>query len=207
VRVYDIGGRDDGEPQVVSDRIWTWANALSFVRLLALPIIFLDLLDGRWLRAFVLLSIFSATDWLDGYVARRFDQMTRLGALLDPISDRLLFVVVGVGFVLADLLPLWAVLVLLVRDVLVVGVGVVMMARGHKPPPVTRLGKTATFGLMFALPVFLVARIFETPAGDPNTVLLVIAWIGLGVNAVLYWLAAFGYVQVLRRGSSAASAG
>jgi cardiolipin synthase (CMP-forming) len=197
VRVYDIGGRD-GEPQEVSDRIWTWANGLSFVRLLALPIIYLDLVGEQWTRAFVLLSIFSATDWLDGYLARRLDQQTKLGQMLDPISDRLLFVVVGVGYVVAGLLPLCAVLVLLVRDVIVIGVGLVLLSRGRRPPAVSRLGKTATFGLMFSLPVFLLARVFETASGEPNAVLLALAWFGLIVNAVLYWLAAVGYVRVLR---------
>ncbi|WP_052667431.1 CDP-alcohol phosphatidyltransferase family protein [Nitriliruptor alkaliphilus] len=199
MRVYDIGGRDD-EPREVTDRIWTWANGLSFVRLLALPLIYLDLVGERWLRAFVLLAIFSATDWLDGYIARRFDQMTRLGALLDPVSDRVLFVVVGVAFVVAGLLPLWAVLVILVRDVLVVGVGLVVMLRGHRPPTVSRLGKTATFGLMFALPVFILARILESPTGEPHQVWLAVAWIGFGVNAVLYWLVAVGYLRDLRGG-------
>jgi cardiolipin synthase (CMP-forming) len=206
VRVYDIGGRE-GEPQQASDRIWTWANALSFVRLLALPVIYLDLVGERWTRAFVLLAVFSATDWLDGYLARRLDQMTRLGKLLDPISDRLLFIVVGVGFVVADVLPLWAVLVLLVRDVLVIGIGLRMLAQGRRPPDVSRLGKTATFGLMFSLPVFLLARVFEDAAGDPNTVLLALAWFGLAVNAVLYWLAAAGYVRVLRSGPPVAESG
>jgi cardiolipin synthase (CMP-forming) len=206
VRVYDIGGRE-GEPQEASDRIWTWANALSFVRLLALPVIYLDLVGERWTRAFVLLAVFSATDWLDGYLARRLDQMTKLGRLLDPISDRLLFIVVGVGFVVADVLPLWAVLVLLVRDVLVIGIGLLMLSRGRRPPDVSRLGKTATFGLMFSLPVFLLARVFEDAAGDPNPVLLALAWFGLAVNAVLYWLAAAGYVRVLRSGPPVAEAG
>lgn len=206
MRVFDIGGRE-GQPSQLSDRVWTWANALSFVRLLALPVIFLDLVGERWLRAFVLLVIFSATDWFDGYLARRLDQMTKLGTLLDPISDRLLFVVVGVGFVLADLIPLWAFLVLLVRDVLVLGIGATMLAQGRRPPPVSRLGKAATFGLMTSLPFFLLARVLETAAGDPNQILRAVGWIGLGVNAVLYWIAAAGYVRVLRGGSPPPTAG
>lgn len=206
MRVYDIGGHDD-RPLEVKDRVWTWANAVTFVRLLALPVIYLDLVGERWTRAFVLLAVFSATDWLDGYLARRLDQLTKLGRLLDPICDRALFVVVGVGFVVVGVLPLWAVLVLLVRDVLVVGIGLIMLSRGRRPPDVSRLGKTATFGLMFSLPVFLLARVFETSAGEPNGVLLALAWFGLAVNAVLYWLAAFGYVRVLRAGSPTADAG
>lgn len=206
MRVYDIGGRD-GQPQELTDRVWTWANALSFVRLLALPVIYLDLVGERWTRAFVLLVVFSATDWFDGYLARRLDQMTRLGRMLDPISDRLLFIVVGVGFVVSGLLPLWAVLVLLVRDVLVLGIGVLMLSRGRRPPDVSRLGKTATFGLMASLPFFVLARVFDTSAGEPNAVLLAVGWIGAVVNAALYWFAALGYVRVLRGGPPPAEAG
>lgn len=205
MRVFDIGAKDG--PEVVSDRVWTVPNALSLVRLLALPIVYLDLLAGRWLRAFVLLAVFSATDWLDGYLARRLDQVTRLGQLLDPISDRLLFVVIGIGFVVAGVLPLWAVLLVLVRDAAVLAVGLVLLARGLRPPATSRLGKAATFGLMFALPAFLLARVFADPSGDPQPVIQAVAWITLLTNTVLYYVAAIGYGRVVARGTPPASPG
>jgi cardiolipin synthase (CMP-forming) len=204
MRVFDIGAKEG--QQAASDRILTVPNLLSLARIAVLPVVYVDLVGGRLLRALVLLLVFASTDWFDGYLARRFDQITKLGTLLDPISDRILFVVVGIGFVVADLLPLWAVLVLLIRDALVLGVGLLLMARGHAPPAVSRLGKTATFGLMFALPAFLLARVIG-PGDEPNQVLLVAAWVGFGVNAVLYWLAALGYVRELRRGPPPAAAG
>lgn len=195
MRVFDIGAKDG--PQTVSDRVVTVPNLLSFARLAALPIIYLDLVTDRYVRALVLLAVFAATDWLDGYVARRFDQVSKLGKLLDPISDRVLFLVVGVGFVVADLLPLWALLLLLVRDVAVLLVGGVLLARGASPPEVTRLGKAATFGLMWAFPTFLVAAIAGDGPTDPQPVLQAAAWITFLVHTVLYYLAAAGYARTL----------
>lgn len=199
MRVYDIGARD--EPQEVSDRLVTIPNALSLTRLLVLPVIYLDLVDGRLVRAFVLLVIFAATDWLDGYLARRLDQVSRFGTLLDPISDRALFLVVGIGFVLADLLPLWALLVLLLRDLVVLAVGGVLLARGLQPPAVTRIGKTATFGLMWAFPTFLLAAIVGDGASEPQVVLQVLAWVFFGVSAALYYVAAAQYARQVARGA------
>jgi CDP-diacylglycerol--glycerol-3-phosphate 3-phosphatidyltransferase len=197
VRFYDLGG--GGEARAASRRIWTWPNALSLARLAILPFVYLDLANGRFLRAFVLLAVFASTDWFDGYLARQLDQVTELGKLLDPISDRVLFVVVGVGFVVAGLLPLWVVLALVVRDVLVGAAGALLLARGGRPPDVTRLGKTATFGLMFALPILLLAAVVGDGAEDPQPVLFVLSWILLGVNLVLYWVAAFDYARIVRR--------
>jgi cardiolipin synthase (CMP-forming) len=194
-RFFDIGGGD--EPQEVSNRIWTVPNLLSLARILVLPWIAIDLVAGRFLRALVVLAIFAATDWLDGYVARRFDQVTRLGQLLDPISDRALFLVVGIGFVLGDLLPLWALLILLVHDVLVMGGGGLLLLRGQRPPEVTRVGKTATFVLMFAFPLFLGAAVIGDGAADPQPVIQVLAWAAYTVGAVLYWVSAVGYVRTM----------
>lgn len=197
MRVFDIGAKDG--PQAVSDRVVTVPNLLSFARLAALPIIYLDLVTERYVRALVLLAVFAATDWLDGYVARRFDQVSKLGKLLDPLSDRVLFLVVGVGFVVADLLPLWALLLLLVRDAAVLVVGGVLLARGASPPEVTRLGKAATFGLMWAFPTFLVAAIVGDGPTDPQPVLQAAAWVTYLVNAVLYYLVAADYARTLMR--------
>lgn len=194
-RFFDIGGGD--EPRAASTRVWTVPNALSFARLLVLPLIVVDLLGERFLRALIVLAIFAATDWLDGYVARRFDQVTRLGQLLDPISDRALFLIVGVGFVVSDLLPLWALLVLLVRDVVIMSGGGILLLRGRRPPEVTRLGKTATFVLMFALPLFLGAAVIGDGATAPEPILHATAWVGYAVGAVMYWLSLVGYGRAM----------
>jgi cardiolipin synthase (CMP-forming) len=197
MRVYDIGATD--EPPEVSDRVLTIPNAISLARLLVLPLIYLDLVDGRLTRAFVLLVIFALSDWLDGYLARRLGQVSRFGTLLDPISDRALFLVVGIGFVIADLLPLWALLLLLLRDLAVIIVGAVLLLRGIQPPAVTRIGKTATFGLMWAFPTFLLAAIVGDGANAPQIFLQVLGWLFFAVSSALYYVAAGQYaIQVAR---------
>jgi cardiolipin synthase (CMP-forming) len=197
MRVFDIGQKQG--PEVVSDRILTVPNLLSFARLAVLPLIYLDLVGDRFVRAFVLLVVFGATDWLDGYIARRFDQTSRLGKLLDPLSDRILFVVVGVGFVVAGLLPLWALVVLLIRDVGVLIGGAILVARGATPPEVTKLGKASTFGLMWAFPLFLAAAIAGDGSTQPQPLLHTLAWITFVINTVLHYLAALGYAKTLAR--------
>jgi cardiolipin synthase (CMP-forming) len=198
MRVFDIGAKD-GQAEA-SDRILTIPNVLSLVRIGVLPVVYVDLVAGRLVRALVLVVIFASTDWFDGYLARRFDQITKLGTLLDPISDRILFVVVGVGFVVADLLPLWALIVLLARDAAVMVVGGMLLLRGRKPPAVTRIGKVATFGLMATFPLFLVAAIAGDGAGDPQPLLQGFAWFAYIVNTVLYYVSAGQYArQVARR--------
>jgi cardiolipin synthase (CMP-forming) len=205
VRVFDIGAKDG--PEQVSDRVLTVPNLLSFARLAVLPLVYLDLVGGRHLRALVLLSIFTATDWFDGYVARRFDQVTRLGKILDPLSDRVLFVVVGVGFAVGGLLPWWAVLLLLGRDVVLFVVVAVGVSRGRARPDVTRLGKSATFVLMFALPMFLIASIVGGGPGEPHAAWQAASWATYAVGAALYWLSAADYARRLARGQGADTVG
>jgi cardiolipin synthase (CMP-forming) len=193
MRVFDIGGGDG--PERVTDRILTVPNLLSFARLAILPLIYLDLVSGAHLRAFVLLVVFASTDWFDGYIARRFDQVSKLGKLLDPLSDRVLFVVVGIGFAMGELLPWWAILLLLGRDVLVVASGGIVLLRGGIRPDVTRLGKAATFGLLFALPAFLLASVLGDGPLEPQPQVHAIAWIVYWPSLAMYWLSGLGYTR------------
>jgi cardiolipin synthase len=195
--LFDVGAQDG--PERVSDRIVTVPNVLSLLRLGALPFVWVDITGGRYIRALVVLSVFAATDWIDGWVARRFDQVSRLGKVLDPISDRILIVVVAIACVVADVVPLWAVALVLLRDVLVGAVGLRLLARGAGTPPVSRAGKTATFALMTAFPFLLWAADAE---GGLRTVLQVIGGAALGGGLLLYWLAAWQYATVLRARSA-----
>lgn len=194
MRVFDLGGT---EPRVPSDRVLTIPNLLSLARLVALPLLYLDLVGERFGRALVLLIVFASTDWLDGYLARRLDQVSRLGILLDPLSDRLFMMTVGVGFVVADLLPWWALALVVVRDVVVLLVGGVLMARGAQPPAVTNLAKLATFGLMASFPGFLIAALAGEGASAPQPALQVASWVLFTVHVALYYVAAAGYARDL----------
>ncbi len=188
---FDSGRQ--GAPVPETDRILTVPNLLSLIRLAALPWVYLDLVGGRELRGLIVLLVIAWSDYLDGYLARRLGQVSRIGRLFDPISDRLLLIVVGVAMVVADLLPLWALVLLVVRDVVVVGGGIVLLRRGQEPPPVSDLGKAATFGLMTALPLFILARAVDVAHLRGS------AWVLYWSGIWAYYLSAGQYVLVTAR--------
>jgi cardiolipin synthase (CMP-forming) len=199
VRVFDIGGPE--RPYDATDRILTVPNLLSLARILVLPLVHADIVAGRDGRALLLLVLIGASDWFDGYLARVLDQRTRLGAVLDPIGDRLVFVVVGIALVRGGLLPLWVLAVLLAREVLVLLVGMALIRLGRGVPETSRLGKVATSGLMLSITGLVAAAAFGSGADDPVDWLRTLALLGLTVNLSLTYLATLGYARaaLLRR--------
>ncbi|MGN5240352.1 MULTISPECIES: CDP-alcohol phosphatidyltransferase family protein [unclassified Rhodococcus (in: high G+C Gram-positive bacteria)] len=150
----DVTTPDDVRPG--ADRILTIPNLLSFVRLLGIPLFLYLILvvhaDG-WALAILFLSGF--TDWADGKLARLLDQASRLGALLDPMVDRLYIVTTLLALVARDVLPWWIAAILVGRELVLVPTLAVYRRRGMPPPDVLYLGKGATFLLMCALPLLL----------------------------------------------------
>jgi cardiolipin synthase len=147
------------DDQRSTDRWLTVPNALSVVRLLGVPV-FLWLLLGPHddLIALAVLVFSGATDWLDGKLARWLNQMSRLGALLDPAADRLYIVATLVAFVLRGIVPWWLVVILVARDVAVGLCLPVLRRAGYRPPEVHYIGKGATFALLYAFPLMLLAQ-------------------------------------------------
>ncbi len=188
---FDAGGRPGEEP-VVHDRVLTAANLITALRLCGLPL-FVWLLLGRenLAAAFWTLVAVGSTDWIDGYVARRFDQVTRIGKILDPIVDRALLATAGVSLVLADIVPLWIVLLVVLRDVLVVGGGLVLF-KGVPAIAVSRTGKFATACLLIGLPAFLLGAIDWAAAGF----FAALAWIYTLVGLVTYYVAGLQYARL-----------
>ena len=145
---------DADDPRL--DRILTIPNIISFVRLGMLPV-FLWLLFGRDDRAYAawLLAALGVTDFLDGYIARHFDQISNLGKILDPVADRLIFLVGGTAILIDGSVPTWFAVTVLVREVLVGGATLILGALGARRIDVTWFGKAGTFGLLMAFPLFL----------------------------------------------------
>ncbi|WP_397517388.1 CDP-alcohol phosphatidyltransferase family protein [Rhodococcus sp. BP22] len=147
---------DPGSDADLSSRVLTVPNVLSTLRLLAIPLFLYLLLvpeaDG-WALTVLLLS--GATDWLDGKLARALDQSSQLGALLDPLVDRLSVVSALAVFVARGIIPWWVAAILIGRDVVLAGTLLIYRRRGLPPPEVIYLGKAATFVIMIALPVLL----------------------------------------------------
>jgi cardiolipin synthase (CMP-forming) len=145
-------------PDPVSDRIVTVPNALSVLRLRGVPL-FLWLLLGPHadIAALVVLAISGVTDWADGVLARRLHQASRLGALLDPAVDRLYILAALVALSLRSIIPWWLAGVIIGRDVLLAPTVPLLRRRGLPPLPVHYLGKAATFCLLYAFPLLLLA--------------------------------------------------
>jgi cardiolipin synthase len=138
------------------DRILTIPNGLSVLRLLCIPL-FLWLLFGKddRARAAYLLAALGATDWVDGYIARHFNQVSELGKILDPLADRLLLVVALAALLIDHAVPAFVGIAVLVREVLVGGTVLALAAAGARRIDVTWAGKAGTFCNLFAFPFFL----------------------------------------------------
>ena len=177
------------------DRILTVPNVITVVRLCLLPV-FLWLLFARDDRANAawLLAALGTTDFLDGYIARHFHQVSELGKVLDPVADRLLLFV-GVGGILLDgSVPTWFAVAVLVREALVTGATLALAALGTRRIDVTWFGKAGTFGLMIAFPLFLAAESTLGWADQAET----FAWIAGIPGLAFSWYAAALYVPMAR---------
>jgi cardiolipin synthase len=179
-------------PPGTTDRVVTIPNALSVLRLLGVPL-FLYLLLGPEadLLALLVLMVAGFTDWLDGVLARKLGQLSRLGALLDPAADRLYILATLVGLVLREVIPLWLAIVIVGRDV-VLGLALPLLRRaGYAPPEVHYLGKAATFCLLYAFPLLLLG----TYDGWPAELAKATAWGFTIWGTVLYLLSGVVYLR------------
>jgi cardiolipin synthase len=174
-----------------SGRVLTVPNAVSLVRLLGVPLflyLFLGPHEYGW--AVAVLAIGGTSDWVDGYLARRLRQVSRLGELLDPFADRLYILATLVAFTAGGVVSWLFTAALLLRDVLLIGCLALVRRAGYGPLPVHYLGKTATFILLFGFPVLLLAKASPAAAPVAGPIGWALAWWGL----TLYWAAGVLYV-------------
>jgi cardiolipin synthase (CMP-forming) len=180
-----------------TDRILTIPNVVSVVRLCCIPL-FLWLLFGVEDRssAAYLLAVLGATDWVDGYVARHFHQVSTLGKVLDPTADRLLLAVGVVAIAIDGSVPIWIAVLTIARETLVGGATLVLAALGARRIDVTWFGKAGTFGLLCAYPLFLGSHAEDLGWEDMAGVL---AWVCVIPGLIFSYIAAAGYVPLARR--------
>jgi cardiolipin synthase len=174
----------------------TIPNLLSLARLAGVPL-FLWLVLGPeadgW--ALLVLAVSGATDYADGWLARKLDQTTVVGQILDPVADRLYILAVVIGLALRDVIPWWLAISLPLRDALMWGLVPLLRTRGYSSLPVHFLGKAATFNLLYAFPLLLlgdgeglVARLAE-----------VFGWAFAFWGVGLYWWAGVLYAWQVRK--------
>lgn len=183
-----------GEPRSLG--LWTVPNMLSMLRLAGVPV-FLWLVLGPeadgWALALLMASGF--TDYLDGYLARRLDQRSLVGEILDPVADRLYILAVVVGLALRDVIPWWLAVSLPLRDALMWGLVPLLRTRGYSSLPVHFLGKAATFCLLYAFPLLLLGDGTGTVADLSR----VFGWSFAVWGVGLYWWAGVLYAWQVRR--------
>jgi cardiolipin synthase (CMP-forming) len=197
-----------GSSENPSDAILTVPNLITFARLALIPVFLWlafakDNIGVAWIVGFIL----GSTDWIDGRVARRFNQVSELGAAIDPFFDRLAVAAAAAVIIGKDLAPLWTVVVVLVRDGALLAMLPLISARGVERPAVTQVGKAGSFGVMWAFGLFIGARAFDPSLGWVR----VLAWIAFIPGIILSYIAAFDYARTvlvsLRAGRGSAQAG
>lgn len=187
---------DVEENQVQTTRVVTIPNLLSLLRLLGVPVfLWLVLVEHADGWAVILLAVSGFTDYLDGVLARRWKQISRVGQLLDPVADRLYVISTVVALTIRDIVPLWFAVALIGRDVLMVLFVPFLRRLGLQALPVHFLGKAGTFCLLYALPLLLL--------GDGESTLALLARVfgwAFGLwGFVLYWWAGVLYFLQLRQ--------
>jgi cardiolipin synthase len=187
---------DSVQEQTHRSRVWTIPNLLSAVRLAGVPV-FLWLVLGPEADALALalLMVSGLTDWLDGYLARRLDQHSSLGEILDPVADRLYILAVVVGLALRDIIPWWVAIILPLRDLLLWGLVPLLRTRGYSALPVHFLGKAATFNLLYAFPLLLLGE----GEGAVPMLAQVFGWAFAFWGIGLYWWAGVLYAWQVRK--------
>lgn len=186
-----IDGADEGAAHADVPRqtsAWlTIPNLLSLGRLVLTPLLVWLILEERAIPAGLLFAVMGITDYLDGYIARRTNTVTDLGTTLDPVSDRVLALAAGVAMIASGVLPAWLGIPVIARDGVVSVAFLALARRGFGKPRVRRVGKTATFALLTAMPLLML--------GQEVDVLRAVALVIFGIGAVLYFVAGFRYYQ------------
>lgn len=176
---------------VGSDAILTVPNVITVVRFLGTPVfVWLVLARQEYGWGVFALALMGSTDWIDGFVARKLNQTSKLGRIMDPVADRVALVAVMITMVIAGLLPLWLLLLLLIPDVVLLS-ATLYFFRGDADLKVTLLGKTRTAALMIGTPMLLLAKALE------SDFTFVLSWIFLGSAMIMHVIAFYQYFVAL----------
>jgi len=182
-----------GTPDNPSDAILTLPNVVTLARLLLIPLfLWLALGPENIAAAWVVGFVLGSTDWIDGRLARRYNQVSKLGIALDPFFDRLAVAAAAAVIIMLDLAPIWTVVVVLARDGLLLAMIPFLSAKGVPRPAVTWSGKAGSFGVMWAFGVWLGAAI----ADPPLEWVQVLGWLCFIPGILFSYYAAYEYARM-----------
>ena len=168
-------------------------NLLSFLRILLVPVFLWLLLDQLFLAAIAVLAFAGLTDFLDGFLARKLNQTTKLGKMLDPVADRLYIFATLLALSATGYVPWWLAGLVILRDVLMLISLPLLASVGYRSLPVHYLGKAGTFALLYSFPLLLMGKIFTQAA----FIITPIAWAFALWGVTLYWWSGFVYLWQL----------
>lgn len=176
---------------LVTDRLWTVPNLLSVLRLALVPVFVWLLVRDELGWAALLLMVSGASDFADGRIARAYGLTSRLGQILDPVADRFYIAATVLGLAAVQVIPWWLVLVLFLRETLIVVMYPVVRHHRLPIPPVTFVGKAATFNLLSGFPLLLLGHV----EGWWSTPCLVVGWALVWWGTALYWVTGLVYAR------------
>ncbi|WP_041684310.1 CDP-alcohol phosphatidyltransferase family protein [Renibacterium salmoninarum] len=194
MRLIGAGSRP-GQPIVDHDRIFTIPNLLTVVRFLGVPLfVWLVLAKEEYGWGVLVLAVMGSTDWVDGYIARRFDQTSKLGRILDPVADRIALITVAITLVIAEVAPWWLLAIMVIPDAVLTTTSLLFF-RWHPDLPVSIIGKLRTAALLLGTPMLLLAKAL----GDEPNALTYIAWTFLVLGIIGHLIAAYNYFWAIVR--------
>ncbi|WP_341482040.1 CDP-alcohol phosphatidyltransferase family protein [Arthrobacter zhangbolii] len=199
IKLIGAGTRPDME-LTVSERFWTIPNLVTVLRFLGIPLFVFFIAQDRYGSAFLTLVIVGSTDWIDGYLARRLNQVSTTGQWLDPVADRLALIIVSATFVLDGIAPAWLILSIAVPDAVLI-LNALVLFRGSPDLPVSTIGKVRTALLLVGAPLLLLNRVpgFDSPGlAAAGTIVLVLGCLGHIAAAGGYLAAAWRKYQHLQ---------
>jgi len=181
------------EAGFLNREVFNVPNFLSFLRIALVPVFLWFLLEEMFVSAVTILAIAGLTDFLDGFLARKLNQTTKLGKMLDPVADRLYIFATLLALSATGYVPWWLSGLVILRDVLMLISLPVLASVGHRSLPVHYLGKASTFALLYAFPLLLMGKIFTEAA----FIITPLAWAFALWGVALYWWSGFVYLWQL----------
>jgi cardiolipin synthase len=192
--IFRLGSRGKNDNIVPQDKVLTLANGVTIARLIAVAVpIWLVTIKHYWLAAFILFWLIALMDGVDGFVARRFNQVTKLGARLDPSVDRVVMVSIALSLTFSHVIPIWLLVTVVMRDLLL-GSVIIVFCHGRMPAP-GAIGKSGTMALFLGLPGFLLVHVAILNVAALRISILALIWFGLA----LYYLSSVQYANAAIR--------
>ncbi|RSX56070.1 CDP-diacylglycerol--glycerol-3-phosphate 3-phosphatidyltransferase [Bifidobacterium dolichotidis] len=174
------------------DIVFTVPNFISLLRILSIPVIAFLITKHLMIASLIVLAASAASDFLDGYIARTFNQVSKIGQILDPIADRLLIFFSVLALAISHVLPWWMLVLVMLRDVVLGAMTLALAQRDYGPLPVHFAGKAGTAVLMIAIVGLMVAEIDQSQAWMQTLHLMATACAIWGIG--LYWTAGVIYL-------------